>query len=55
MGSYNYLGFAQNEGQCADYVRNELPVHGCGIASTRQELGTITMNILKSNSEGDVL
>jgi len=39
MGSYNYLGFAQNSGECAD--KAERAVHRCGldVCSSRHELG----------------
>jgi len=41
MGSYNYLGFAQNSGKCADAA--EQAVNQCGIAvcSSRHELGML--------------
>ena len=39
MGSYNYLGFAQNEGPCADSVDISTKELGCGVASSRHEMG----------------
>ncbi|XP_053553337.1 serine palmitoyltransferase 2 [Bombina bombina] len=39
MGSYNYLGFAQNTGVCADASAQVLHRYGCGVGSTRQEMG----------------
>ena len=39
MGSYNYLGYAENEGYCADQAAAAVRKHGVGIASTRQEMG----------------
>ena len=39
MGSYNYLGFAQNSGPCADAVEEQTRIHGPGVCSTRHELG----------------
>ncbi|XP_042900943.1 serine palmitoyltransferase 2 [Parasteatoda tepidariorum] len=40
MGSYNYLGFAENNGKCAEPVRKAIQNHGIAICSTRHELGT---------------
>lgn len=39
MGSYNYLGFAENNGVCKDAVTKVLSEYGCGVCSTRQEMG----------------
>lgn len=39
MGSYNYLGFAENHGLCADQSEDNLRMHGPSICSTRHELG----------------
>ncbi|OQR66556.1 serine palmitoyltransferase 2-like [Tropilaelaps mercedesae] len=40
LGSYNYLGFAENEGNCADSVQTCLEENGYSLCSTRHELGT---------------
>ena len=40
LGSYNYLGFAQNEGPCADDSERATVRYGCGVTSTRHEIGT---------------
>ena len=40
MGSYNYLGFAENTGPCADAAAEVTMKYGVGVASTRQEIGT---------------
>lgn len=40
LGSYNYLGFAENTGPCADAVAKVTVEYGVGVASTRQEMGT---------------
>ncbi|KAL5264251.1 hypothetical protein ACHWQZ_G005370 [Mnemiopsis leidyi] len=40
VGSYNYLGFAQNEGYCSHQTVKEIRGNGCGLASPRKELGT---------------
>eukprot|EP00058_Branchiostoma_floridae_P027700 XP_002613191.1 hypothetical protein BRAFLDRAFT_73113 [Branchiostoma floridae] len=39
LGSYNYLGFAENKGPCADAAAEALQQYGAGVCSTRQELG----------------
>ncbi|XP_053330299.1 serine palmitoyltransferase 2 [Spea bombifrons] len=41
MGSYNYLGFAQNHGECADRAAQVLQKYGGGVCSTRQEMGNL--------------
>ena len=40
FSSYNYLGFAQSEGPCADAVETCLRDCGLGLPSPRQEVGT---------------
>ena len=39
FGSYNYLGFAENEGLCTKEVEKTVHKYGCGVCSSRQELG----------------
>ncbi|KAJ2024945.1 serine palmitoyltransferase component [Coemansia sp. S610] len=39
LASYNYLGFAQSEGPCADKVEAALLEHGLTMGSTRAEAG----------------
>ncbi|XP_036450044.1 LOW QUALITY PROTEIN: serine palmitoyltransferase 2 [Colossoma macropomum] len=41
MGSYNYLGFAENKGSCADAVAEVSLKYGVGVGSTRQEMGNL--------------
>lgn len=41
MGSYNYLGFAENTGPCADAATNATLKYGVGVASTRHEMGKL--------------
>ncbi|KAG8562017.1 hypothetical protein GDO81_015560 [Engystomops pustulosus] len=41
MGSYNYLGFAQNSGFCAEASAVVLQQYGGGVCSTRQEMGNL--------------
>lgn len=40
LGSYNYLGFAEAEGQCADEVEQTIKEQGLALCSARRELGT---------------
>lgn len=39
MGSYNYLGFAENNVDFLKTVAEETRQYGVGVCSTRQELG----------------
>lgn len=39
MGSYNYLGFAENTGACADAALESTHKYGAGVGSTRCEIG----------------
>ncbi|XP_036398170.1 serine palmitoyltransferase 2 [Megalops cyprinoides] len=41
MGSYNYLGFAENTGVCADAAAEVTTKYGVGVGSTRQEMGNL--------------
>lgn len=41
MGSYNYLGFAENRGTCADSSEHATRKYGLATCSTKHELGTI--------------
>ncbi|XP_028994598.1 serine palmitoyltransferase 2-like [Betta splendens] len=41
LGSYNYLGFAENTGPCLDSVAEVTEKYGVGVASTRQETGNL--------------
>lgn len=44
LGSYNYLGFAENTGPCADAAAEVTRAYGVGVASTRQEIGTDSLS-----------
>ncbi|KAG8186298.1 hypothetical protein JTE90_007323 [Oedothorax gibbosus] len=44
LGSYNYLGFAENSGKCVDSVEKVILKYGNGICSTRHELGTLDIH-----------
>ena len=39
MGSYNYLGFAENTGACTDAAIEVTKKYGPGVGSTRCEMG----------------
>ncbi|KAG5265348.1 hypothetical protein AALO_G00241320 [Alosa alosa] len=41
MGSYNYLGFAENTGMCAEAAAAVTREYGVGVGSTRQEMGNL--------------
>ncbi|KAM6973458.1 serine palmitoyltransferase 2 [Aplochiton taeniatus] len=41
LGSYNYLGFAENSGRCAEAAEEVARKYGVGVASTRQEMGNL--------------
>lgn len=44
MASYNYLGFAQSEGPCADAVEACIKKNGVSVASTRGDVGTTELH-----------
>jgi serine palmitoyltransferase len=39
LGSYNYLGFAENNGPCSEQAIKSIEKHGVSTCSTRHELG----------------
>lgn len=45
MSSYNYLGFAQSEGPCADAVEDTVKKYGTSFASSRGDVGTSELHI----------
>jgi serine palmitoyltransferase len=45
MSSYNYLGFAQSEGPCADQVEETVKKYGLSTSSSRAEVGTSDLAI----------
>ncbi|KAK3938357.1 serine palmitoyltransferase 2 [Diplogelasinospora grovesii] len=45
MSSYNYLGFAQSEGPCADAVEECVRKYGLGFASPRADSGTSDLTL----------
>lgn len=44
LGSYNYLGFASNDGQCADNSIESIREQGVAFSSPRSELGLTTLH-----------
>ncbi|XP_034936564.1 serine palmitoyltransferase 2 [Chelonus insularis] len=44
LGSYNYLGFAESKGNCAEQSIETLKKYGCANCSTRLELGTMPIH-----------
>lgn len=45
MSSYNYLGFAQSEGPCADSAEEATRKYGLSSGSTRGEAGTLDLHV----------
>ena len=45
MSSYNYLGFAQSQGPCADYVEEIIKKYGLTVGSTRGDVGTTDLHV----------
>jgi serine palmitoyltransferase len=45
MSSYNYLGFAQSEGPCADQVEEAIKKYGISTASPRADIGTSELTL----------
>jgi serine palmitoyltransferase len=49
MSSYNYLGFAQSEGPCADAVEEVVKRYGSSSASSRADVGTQDLHVEVEN------
>ncbi|ORZ36514.1 pyridoxal phosphate-dependent transferase [Catenaria anguillulae PL171] len=45
LSSYNYLGFAQAEGPCADAVEQAVRKYGTSFSSARNEVGTADLHV----------
>jgi len=45
MSSYNYLGFAQSEGECADAAEQSIRKYGISFCSPRSDAGTSDMHL----------
>lgn len=50
FGSYNYLGFSQNTGPCAEAVEKSVNELGNAICASRQELGTMPFFVFDINN-----
>ena len=48
LGSYNYLGFAENVGPCAQAAEQAVHKFGLGGCSSRHEYGEISKCAVKS-------
>lgn len=46
MGSYNYLGFAENNADFLETVADKTRQYGVGVCSTRQEIGECVVKVL---------
>lgn len=44
LGSYNYLGYAENHGFCNDRVLESIDEWGVGVSSSRNELGSLEIH-----------
>lgn len=44
FGSYNYLGFSENDGPCADAVRATTTTYGTTTCASRQEMGYLDIH-----------
>uniref|UniRef100_A0A1I8JJS0 serine C-palmitoyltransferase n=1 Tax=Macrostomum lignano TaxID=282301 RepID=A0A1I8JJS0_9PLAT len=44
FGSYNYLGFAESSGYCADAAVAATEMYGCGVGSSRTEVGSLNIH-----------
>ncbi|KAI6656914.1 Serine palmitoyltransferase 2-like [Oopsacas minuta] len=44
FGSYNYLGFAQNDGPCVEASKVTVEKYGIGMGSSRSEMGSLQLH-----------
>lgn len=45
LSSYNYLGFAQSHGSCADRVEQTIANYGISASSTRADVGSLDLHV----------
>ncbi|GAB1204525.1 hypothetical protein APSETT445_003181 [Aspergillus pseudonomiae] len=45
LSSYNYLGFAQSEGPCADRAEEAIRTYGISASSTRADVGSLDLHV----------
>jgi len=50
LGSYNYLGYAENEGPITDSVEDTIKQMGVGVASSPNELGIFYKQLYKASN-----
>ena len=55
LGSYNYLGYAENHGFCNDRVVESIDGLGAGISASRNELGTLKVHTELESKWSDFL
>ncbi|CAH4037596.1 serine palmitoyltransferase 2 isoform X1 [Pieris brassicae] len=55
LGSYNYLGFAEPRGECADAAEEAAKRYGLALASSRAELGTCNLHRELEKTTADFL
>lgn len=55
LGSYNYLGFAQNHGPCADDAEQAIEKYGIATCSARRDLGWIPHYSLNNYNQNNFL
>lgn len=55
MGSYNYLGFSENSGPCADESINAIYKYGVSTGATRQYYGTSKIHVELENLVAEFL
>ncbi|XP_077969691.1 serine palmitoyltransferase 2-like isoform X2 [Styela clava] len=44
LGSYNYLGFAENTGACSEDAVESIRKYGAGVCSSRKEVGNLVLH-----------
>ena len=52
LGSYNYLGFAENQGPCSDAAIEAIREYGVSCCSTRRELGMVPVELRLEQTSG---
>jgi hypothetical protein len=50
MGSYNYLGFAENSGKCAQDSIQAIREYGVATSATKQELGLFDLDMIRNEN-----
>ncbi len=55
MGSYNYLGYAENEGPCTEAAVESAAESGLTVSSSRHECGTLEVHQLLEETVAEFL